>query len=66
MDFVEAIETALGKRAIRNLLPMQPGDVLATWADTESLFEVTGYRPRVGLREGVASFVDWYRAYYGV
>ncbi|MDX7899272.1 NAD-dependent epimerase [Aeromonas media] len=66
MDFVEAIEAALGKRAIRNLLPMQPGDVLATWADTESLFEVTGYRPRVGLREGVTSFVDWYRAYYGV
>lgn len=66
LDFVEAIETALGKRAIRNLLPMQPGDVLATWADTQALFDATGYRPRVGLEEGVASFVDWYRAYYGV
>lgn len=66
LDFVEAIETALGKRAIRNLLPMQAGDVLATWADTQALFDATGYRPGVGLEEGVASFVDWYRAYYGV
>lgn len=66
LDFVEAIEVALGKRAIRNLLPMQAGDVLATWADTQALFDATGYRPRVGLEEGVASFVDWYRAYYGV
>jgi len=66
MDFVEAIEAALGKPAIRNLLPMQPGDVQATWADTQALFDATGYRARVGLEEGVASFVDWYRAYYGV
>ena len=66
MDFVEAIEAALGKRAIRNLLPMQAGDVQATWADTQALFDATGYRARVGLEEGVASFVDWYRAYYGV
>ncbi|WP_429145192.1 NAD-dependent epimerase [Aeromonas rivipollensis] len=66
MDFVEAIEAALGKRAIRNLLPMQAGDVQATWADTQALFDATGYRAGVGLEEGVASFVDWYRAYYGV
>lgn len=66
LDFVEAIETALGKPAVRNLLPMQPGDVLATWADTESLFEATGYRPRVALKEGVESFVDWYKAYYRI
>ena len=66
MDFVEAIEAALGKPAIRNLLPMQPGDVQATWADTQALFAATGYRARVGLGEGVASFVGWYRAYYGV
>ena len=66
MDFVEAIEAALGKPAIRNLLPMQPGDVQATWADTQALFDATGYRARVGLEEGVVSFVDWYRAYYGV
>ncbi|MGE6275886.1 NAD-dependent epimerase [Aeromonas media] len=66
MDFVEAIEAALGKRAIRNLLPMQAGDVQATWADTQALFDATGYRARVGLEEGVVSFVDWYRAYYGV
>lgn len=66
IDFVEAIEAALGKQAIHNLLPMQPGDVLATWADTEALFEATGYRPKVGLQEGVESFVAWYKAYYRV
>ena len=66
LDFVDAIESALGKRAIRNMLPMQPGDVLATWADTRSLFDATGYRPRVGLKEGVDSFVRWYRDYYRV
>lgn len=66
LDFVEAIETVLGKRAIRNMLPMQPGDVLATWADTEALFEATGYRPKVGLTEGVESFVKWYREYYRI
>ncbi|MCR3983091.1 NAD-dependent epimerase [Aeromonas caviae] len=66
LDFVEAIETALGKPAIRNMLPMQPGDVLATWADTEALFEATGYRPKVGLTEGVESFVKWYREYYRI
>ena len=64
LDFVEAIEAALGKQAIRNMMPMQPGDVLATWADTEALFEATSYRPRVGLKEGVESFVNWYRSYY--
>ncbi|MGE6232695.1 NAD-dependent epimerase [Aeromonas media] len=66
LDFVEAIETALGKPAIRNLLPMQPGDVLATWADTEALFEATGYKPKMALQEGVESFVDWYKIYYRV
>ncbi|MFM5031958.1 NAD-dependent epimerase [Aeromonas media] len=66
LDFVEAIETALGKPAIRNLLPMQPGDVLATWADTEALFEATGYKPKMALQEGVESFVDWYKTYYRV
>lgn len=66
VDFVEAIETALGKQAIRNLCPMQPGDVLATWADTEALFEATGYRPKVGLAQGVTRFVEWYKEYYGV
>ncbi|BEE19022.1 NAD-dependent epimerase [Aeromonas enteropelogenes] len=66
VDFVEAIETALGKQAIRNLCPMQPGDVLATWADTEALFEATGYRPKVGLAQGVTRFVEWYKGYYGV
>lgn len=66
LDFVEAIETALGKPAIRNLLPMQAGDVLSTWADTEALFEATGYKPKMALQEGVESFIAWYKAYYQV
>lgn len=66
LDFVEAVETATGRRAIRNLMPMQPGDVPATWADAGLLERLTGYRPATGLQEGVARFVEWYRGYYGV
>jgi len=64
LDFIEIIEEQLGKRAIRNYLPMQPGDVLATWADAGLLVELTGYKPEVGVREGVAAFVEWFRDYY--
>ncbi len=66
MDFVHAVEAATGREAICDFQPMQPGDVPRTWADTEALFEVTGYRPRVGVEEGVSRFVAWYRDYYGV
>lgn len=65
-DFIEAIEAATGKQAQRNLLPMQAGDVPATWADAELLKTLTGYKPRTGVREGVAKFVEWYRAHYGI
>ncbi|MFN3712859.1 MAG: NAD-dependent epimerase [Alcanivoracaceae bacterium] len=65
VDFISAIERATGKTARRNLLPMQPGDVSVTCADTSSLFEATGYRPGVSLEDGVGRFVDWYRAFYG-
>ena len=64
MDFIEAIEDALGKPAIRNYLPMQKGDVPATWADATLLHSLTGYRPATGYREGIARFVAWYRDYY--
>jgi UDP-glucuronate 4-epimerase len=64
-DFVDAIEEVLGKTAIRNLLPMQKGDVPATWADASLLQRLTGYRPQTDLREGMRRFVDWYRDYYG-
>ena len=64
LDFVDMIEEQLGKRAIRNYLPMQPGDMEATWADAGLLVELTGYKPHVGAREGVAAFVEWFRDYY--
>jgi UDP-glucuronate 4-epimerase len=66
LDFLEAIEAEIGKKAIRNYLPMQQGDVPATWADTSLLQNLTGYRPQTPFREGVARFVTWYRDYYDV
>ncbi|TSE32357.1 dTDP-glucose 4,6-dehydratase [Tepidimonas thermarum] len=66
LDFVEAIEAELGKPAIRNFLPMQSGDVPATWADCSLLKRLTGYAPQTPFREGVARFVRWYREYHGV
>jgi len=66
MDFVAAIEAATGRTARRNLLPMQPGDVPATWADAGLIEALTGPLPRTDIRDGVRRFVDWYRDYYGV
>lgn len=63
-DMIAAIEEALGIKAERNLMPMQPGDVPATWADAELLQSLTGYVPRTDIREGVSRFVTWYRDYY--
>ncbi|PWB82398.1 MAG: UDP-glucuronate 5-epimerase [Methylocystaceae bacterium] len=64
LAFVEAIERKLGKKAIRNYLDMQPGDVPRTFADSALLERLTGYRPQTSVEEGVSAFVDWYRAYY--
>lgn len=64
MDFIEAIEDSLGKKAIRNYMPMQTGDVHATWANAELLQRLTGYRPNTNMKDGVRKFVDWYRDYY--
>ncbi|ATW03148.1 SDR family NAD(P)-dependent oxidoreductase [Sphingorhabdus sp. YGSMI21] len=66
LDFVEAIEDEVGKKAVRNYMPMQTGDVPATWADAGVLQQLTGYRPQTPFREGVAEFVNWYRDFYGV
>ena len=63
---VEIIETSLGRKAIRNLLPMQPGDVHETWGDIAELEAEIGYRPVTTLAEGVKRFVDWYLDFYGV
>lgn len=66
LDFIEAIEDELGRKAIRNYMPMQTGDVPATWADASLLKRLTGYSPQTPFREGVARFVRWYRDYYNV
>ena len=66
MHFIEVIETALGRRARKNLLPMQPGDVEATYADIAPLERDFGYRPCTPIETGVARFVAWYRDYYRV
>jgi UDP-glucuronate 4-epimerase len=66
MDFIEAIEAATGKPAIRNFLPMQTGDVPATWADASLLNRLTGGCPATDVRDGMRAFVDWYRGFYQV
>ena len=64
LDFVEAIEDCLNRKAIRNYMPMQMGDVPATWADAALLQRLTGYRPQTDVRDGIARFVAWFRDYY--
>ena len=64
LDFIGAIEEALGTTATKRFLPLQDGDVPATSADTSELEELVGFKPRTDVREGVRRFVDWYRAYY--
>jgi UDP-glucuronate 4-epimerase len=66
LDFIDALEDVLGKKAIRDLLPMQPGDVKRTHADVSLLKSAVNYNPTTSVREGVGRFVDWYRAFYGV
>ena len=66
LDFVAAIEEATGKTALRNYMPMQMGDVPATWADASLLKRLTGYAPQTPMRDGIRQFVAWYRDYYGV
>ena len=62
--FIAAIEAAAGKPAVKNLMGMQKGDVVATWADSSLLRRLTGYQPTTGIHEGMQRFVDWYREYY--
>ena len=66
MDFIEAIENVLGRKADKNLLPIQPGDVPATYADVSELGDWVDFRPATAVRDGVERFVAWYRDYYGV
>ena len=64
LDFIEAIEDELGKKAQKNMLPLQPGDVEATWADVDDLMADTGYRPATPVKEGIRRFVAWYKDFY--
>lgn len=66
LDFIDALEEALGRKAVRDLLPMQPGDVKRTHADVSLLKSTVNYNPATSVREGVSRFVDWYRDFYNV
>ena len=66
LDFVDAIEDCLGRKARRNYMDMQMGDVHATWANADLLRRLTGYAPKTAIKDGIAEFVSWYRNYYGV
>lgn len=64
--FIEIIEERTGKKAQKNMLPMQPGDVVATYANVDDLISDVGYKPETSVEEGIANFVDWYREFYQV
>ncbi len=66
LDFIQAIERSIGKKATKNFLPMQPGDVPATWADVDDLIKDFGYAPRVTIQDGVERFVQWYKDFFKV
>ncbi|MBY7822345.1 NAD-dependent epimerase [Vibrio fluvialis] len=64
MEYIQALEDSLGIEAKKNFMPMQPGDVYQTYADTKTLFDATGYKPEVNVRKGVEEFIKWYRNFY--
>ena len=66
MDFIQAIEQALGKQAEKNMLPIQPGDVPATWADVTDLVEDLDYQPDTTIQDGVERFIAWYKEFYNI
>ena len=65
MEFIKALEDCLGKEAKKNLLPIQLGDVPATYADVDDLTKAVGFKPSTPIKKGIKLFVDWYREYYG-
>ena len=64
MDYINALEQALGLEAKKNMMPIQPGDVLNTSAETQALYETIGFKPETPVQQGVKNFVDWYKEYY--
>lgn len=65
MDFIETIEDAVGKKAEKNMMGMQDGDVVATYANIDALVDAVGFKPATPLKEGIYKFVDWYKNYHG-
>ena len=66
LDYIDAIEESLERKAIRNYMPMQKGDVPATWANTTLLQNLTNYSPQTNFKEGIDRFVKWYKGYYNI
>ena len=62
--FIEVLENALGKKAIKEMLPMQPGDVPETYADIDDLVADVGFKPSTSIEEGISRFADWFKWYY--
>jgi UDP-glucuronate 4-epimerase len=66
LRYIEVIEECLGRKADKNMLPLQPGDVPDTYADVDALVEDVGYKPNTSIEDGIKNFIDWYREFYGV
>ncbi|MDH5571209.1 MAG: NAD-dependent epimerase [Gammaproteobacteria bacterium] len=64
MEFIETIENAVGKKAVKNMMGMQDGDVVATYANIDSLYDAVGFKPETLLKDGIQKFVDWYKNYH--
>ena len=64
MDYIDALEKALGKKAKINFLPLQPGDVLDTYANVDNLKQKFNYQPKTSVSDGVTKFIKWYKNYY--
>ena len=64
IDYIGALETSLGKKAEKELLPLQPGDVPDTYADVDDLVEQFGYKPSISVKQGVENFVVWYKSFH--
>ncbi|HPI79430.1 MAG TPA: capsular biosynthesis protein CpsI, partial [Cyclobacteriaceae bacterium] len=66
LKFIEVLEEKLGKKAVKNFMPIQPGDVPETYADIGALEDAVGFKPATPIEEGIGNFVDWYLEYYKV
>lgn len=66
LDFIEAIEQNVGKKAIKNMMPLQPGDVPSTYANVDALYDDIGFKPKTSINDGVRKFIQWYMNYYNI